>query len=42
MQTGPSIGVYVNKSKRNVVPVHAIKAYMGSRGIAPLILNPRH
>jgi len=28
-----------NKVKGKVVPVHVIKAYRGSRGIAPFILN---
>jgi len=28
------------KGKGNVVPVYALKAYMGSRFIAPFVLNP--
>jgi len=28
-----------DEGSRKVVPVHTIKAYRGSRGIAPLILN---
>ena len=31
-------GVHLVK-KNNAVPVHAMKAYRGRRGIAPLILN---
>jgi len=27
------------KKKGKAVPIHAIKAYRGSRGISPLILN---
>jgi hypothetical protein len=29
-----------NKSKGKIFPVHALKASRGSRGMAPLILNP--
>jgi hypothetical protein len=31
--------IYVVKDKGEVFPVHAVKVYMGSRGLAPLILN---
>jgi len=27
------------KGEGKVIPVHVVKAYMGSRGIAPLIFN---
>jgi hypothetical protein len=29
-----------NKKKGRTAPVHAVKVYTGSRGMAPLILNP--
>jgi len=29
-----------DRSKHEILPVHATKAYRGSRGIAPLILSP--
>jgi hypothetical protein len=35
----PKSQIYCEKVKGKVVPVHVIKAYRGSRGIVPLILN---
>ena len=31
--------IFVFQQQNKVYPVHAMNAYMGSRGIAPLILN---
>jgi hypothetical protein len=38
-KTCSSVVVFLSKSKGKVVPVHAIRAYKGSRSTDPLILN---
>jgi hypothetical protein len=35
----PTASTYTNRGKGKIVPVHTTKAYKGTRGIAPLILN---